>query len=115
MGCVRPDRRLQQGGLPVSSAPPERPVRFCCSRVVPHAPARAPEAPRLGTVATPDRDSAPAFAGHPALCCPDFPLTLARQRPSCQTPRTALSMRRVTSCVGGVREGQRLTGAEGGI
>ncbi|MCA1666961.1 MAG: hypothetical protein LC793_06060, partial [Thermomicrobia bacterium] len=28
IGCVRPDRRLQQGGLPVSSGPPKRPAAF---------------------------------------------------------------------------------------
>jgi hypothetical protein len=71
--------------------------RFCCSRVVPHAPARDARAPDALGLSAPLRTAAPAFAGHPALCCSDFPLVLAPQRPSCRTPHVALSMRRHTS------------------
>ncbi len=99
IGCVRPDRRLQQGGLPVSSGPPKRPARFCCSQAVAHPPACAGLSARCR--------ASPAFAGHPALCCSDFPLRLSPQRPSCPTPRIALSMRRTChACTasGGLRK-----------
>ena len=76
---VRPDRRLQQGGLPVS--PGTRPVRHCCSRAVARPPARPGPWARSAGLSAPVGAS-PAFAGHPALCCSDFPLRIAPQRPS---------------------------------
>src|SRR5260370_12296753 len=71
-GCVRPDRRLQQRGLPVSPAPPKRPEAFLLlSRGV--LPTR-PRCVNAGLSAP--WDPAPAFPPPPALYFSALPLAL---------------------------------------
>ncbi len=52
--------------------------------------------------------TSPAFAGHRALRCSDFPLTLTRQRPSRAFTRIRLSRGRAASRAGG--DGRKLKG-----
>src|SRR5262249_53891307 len=58
--------------------------------------------------------AAPAFTGHPALCCSDFPLRNIPQRPSCPfTPMDLVKGPHASGACGILHD--RKDGAEGGI